>query len=78
MSSALFDQSASLKRRTRCMFRLRAAVINSLSLVSAGPYTTLLTAECTQHPGPRVALSERVLVAKAAHTQGHPAADKTP
>lgn len=74
VSSALFDQSASLERRTRCMFRLRSAVINGIAEpVSVGPYATFVTAESTEHPG----TPERVLAAKAAHTQGRPAADKT-
>lgn len=30
--SALFDQSASLERRTRCMFRVRSAAINRACL----------------------------------------------
>lgn len=60
------------------MFRLRSAVINGIAEpVSVGPYATLLTAESTEHPGTRAVVSERVLAAKAAHTQGRPAADKT-
>lgn len=57
------------------MFLLRSAVI--AEPVSDGPYTSLLTAECMEHSGTRAMVSERVLAAKAAHTQGRPAADKT-
>lgn len=78
VSSALFDQSTSSERRTRCVFRLRSAAINGAAeLVSVGPYATLLAAECEKHPGTRAVVSERVLAAKAAHTQGRPAADKS-
>lgn len=60
------------------MFRLRSAVINcTAEALSVSPYITLFTAECTEHAGTRAVVSERVLAAKAAHTQGRPAADKT-
>lgn len=44
------------------MFRLRSAVINDTA-EAVGPYTTLLTAECTEHPGIRAVVSETALAA---------------
>lgn len=60
------------------MFRLRSAAIDGAAQpVSVSPCATLLTAECEKHPGTRTVVSERVVAAKAAHTHGRPAADKT-